>query len=126
MGPLKEEAIIREVQLWQNKKIMRINGKTVTPSKTIPYSAISKITDVIELRVPINIKVAQSAKEIQDLTEEEKQVVEEEPEELEEIKEKETEIKEEEQAIVIEEEDVKELVVEKESTKINEETEAII
>lgn len=92
-----------------------INGKNVTPSKNIPYSAISKITDVIELRVPINIKVAQSAEEIKDLTEEEKQVVEEEPEELEEIKEEETEIKDEEQAIVIEEEDLKEIVDEKES-----------
>ncbi len=92
-----------------------INGKNVTPSKNIPYSAISKITDVIELRVPINIKVAQSAEEIQDLTEEEKQVVEEEPEELEKIKEEETEIKDEEQAIVIEEEDVREIVDEKES-----------
>ncbi len=88
-----------------------INGKAVTPSKTIPYSAISKITDVIELRVPINIKVAQSIEEIKDITEEEKQVVAEEPEELEEIK-------EEEQAIVIEEEDVKEIVDEKESTEI--------
>ena len=88
-----------------------INGKTVTPSKTIPYSAISKITDVIELRVPINIKVAQSAEEIQDLTDEEKQVVEDEPEELEEIK-------EEEQAIVIEEDDVKEIADEKESTEV--------
>ena len=88
-----------------------INGKTVTPSKTIPYSAISKITDVIELRVPINIKVAQSAEEIQDLTEEEKQVIVDEPEELEEIK-------EEEQAIVIEEDDVKEIADEKESTEV--------
>lgn len=94
-----------------------INGKAVTPSKTIPYSAISKITDVIELRVPINIKVAQSIEEIKDITEEEKQVVAEEPEELEEIKEEEAEIKEEEQAIVIEEEDVKEIVDEKESTE---------
>ncbi|HUT80055.1 MAG TPA: hypothetical protein VMZ29_02540 [Candidatus Bathyarchaeia archaeon] len=41
-----------------------INGKTVVPVKTIPYSAISKITDVIELRVPINIKIAQSIDEI--------------------------------------------------------------
>ncbi|MCK5185402.1 MAG: hypothetical protein KAQ95_13915 [Candidatus Heimdallarchaeota archaeon] len=88
-----------------------INGKTVTPSKTIPYSAISKITDVIELRVPINIKVAQSAEEIQNLTEEEKQVTVDEPEELEEIK-------EEEQAIVIEEDDVKEIADEKESTEV--------
>ena len=94
-----------------------INGKAVTPSKTIPYSAISKITDVIELRVPISIKVVQSAEEIQDLTEEEKQEIVEEPEELEEIKEEETEIKEEEQAIVIEEEDVKEIADEKESTE---------
>lgn len=41
-----------------------INEKQVIPAQTIPYSAISKITDVIELRVPINIKVAQSADEI--------------------------------------------------------------
>lgn len=46
-----------------------INGKPVVPSKTIPYSAISKITDVIELRVPINIKVAQSIDEIKLQTE---------------------------------------------------------
>ncbi|MBN1328939.1 MAG: hypothetical protein JXA54_05655 [Candidatus Heimdallarchaeota archaeon] len=41
-----------------------INGKSVVPVKTIPYSAISKITDVIALKVPINIKVAQSIDEI--------------------------------------------------------------
>ncbi|MHA1121939.1 MAG: hypothetical protein ACTSPC_03930 [Candidatus Heimdallarchaeota archaeon] len=87
-----------------------INGKTVTPSKTIPYNAISKITDIIELRVPISIKVAQSAEEIQELTEEEKQVVAEEPEDLEEIK-------EEEQAIVIEDDDIKEIADKKESTE---------
>ena len=87
-----------------------INGKAVTPSKTIPYSAISKITDIIELRVPISIKVAQSAEEIQELTEEEKQVVAEEPEDLEEIK-------EEEQAIVIEDDDIKEIADKKESTE---------
>ncbi|MGC9778702.1 MAG: hypothetical protein HZR80_05625 [Candidatus Heimdallarchaeota archaeon] len=41
-----------------------INEKLVVPSKTIPYSAIGKITDVIELKVPINIKIAKSADEI--------------------------------------------------------------
>lgn len=41
-----------------------INGKEVVPSQTIPYSVIGKITDVIELKVPINIKVAQSADEL--------------------------------------------------------------
>jgi hypothetical protein len=41
-----------------------INGKKVVPSKTIPHSAIGKITDVIELRVPINIKIAQSIEEL--------------------------------------------------------------
>lgn len=103
-----------------------INGKAVTPSKTIPYSAISKITDVIELRVPINIKVAQSAEEIKEITEEEKQLVADEPEELEEVKEEEIEIKEVEQAIVIEEEDVKEIAVKKEGTEVKPDTEAEI
>jgi len=103
-----------------------INGKAVTPSKTIPYSAISKITDVIELRVPINIKVAQSAEEIKEITEEEKQLVADEPDELEEVKEEEIEIKEDKQAIVIEEEDVKEIVVKKEDTEIKPDTEAEI
>ncbi|MBK5113858.1 MAG: hypothetical protein KGD59_01765 [Candidatus Heimdallarchaeota archaeon] len=88
-----------------------INGKAVTPSKTIPYSAISKITDVIELRVPINIKVAQSAKEILETTEEDKPIVADEPEEI-------AEVKEEEQAIVIEE-DVKETPVKQESKEID-------
>jgi len=87
-----------------------INGKVVTPSKTIPYSAISKITDVIELRVPINIKVAQSAEEIQDKAEEDKELVADEPEDLEEIK-------EEDQAIVIEDDDIKEIADKKESTE---------
>jgi len=100
-----------------------INGKVVTPSKTIPYSAISKITDVIELRVPINIKVAQSAEEIQDKAEEDKELVADEPEELEEIKEEKTGIKEEEQAIVIEEDDVKEIVDEKAITDVEPVTE---
>jgi len=103
-----------------------INGKAVTPSKTIPYSAISKITDVIELRVPINIKVAQSAEEIKEIAEEEKQLVADEPDELEEVKEEEIEIKEDKQAIVIEEEDVKEIVVKKEDTEIKPDTEAEI
>jgi sporulation protein YlmC with PRC-barrel domain len=88
-----------------------INGKAVTPSKTIPYSAISKITDVIELRVPINIKVAQSAKEILETTEEDKPIVADEPEEI-------AEVKEEEQAIVIEE-DIKETPVKQESKEID-------
>jgi len=91
-----------------------INGKTVTPSKTIPYSAISKITDVIELRVPINIKVAQSAEEIQETIEKDKQLVADEPEEFKEVKKEETEIIEEEQAIVIEEDDVKDMPEEEE------------
>jgi len=100
-----------------------INGKVVTPSKTIPYSAISKITDVIELRVPINIKVAQSAEEIQDKAEEDKELVADEPEELEEIKEEKTGVKEEEQAIVIEEDDVKEIGDEKAITDVEPVTE---
>jgi hypothetical protein len=41
-----------------------INEKKVTPSQTIPYSAIGKITDKIQLRIPINLKVAQSTEEI--------------------------------------------------------------
>ncbi len=47
-----------------------INEQQVIPAQTIPYSAISKITDVIELRIPINIKVAQSADEIKTQEEE--------------------------------------------------------
>jgi len=43
---------------------VEINGKKVVPSKTIPYSAIGKITDVIELRAPLNIKIAHSAAEL--------------------------------------------------------------
>ena len=43
---------------------VEINGKTVVPVKTIPYSAIGKITDVIELRTPLNIKIAHSAAEL--------------------------------------------------------------
>jgi len=92
-----------------------INGKSVIPSKTIPYSAISKITDVIELNVPINIKVAQSAEEIQP-PEEEVEIVAEES--VEDEKEEEVEIQEEEQAIVIEEEDVKETPTTSESKEI--------
>jgi sporulation protein YlmC with PRC-barrel domain len=66
-----------------------INGKAVVPSKTIPYSAISKITDVIELRVPINIKIAQSIDEIKSQTETDEEI--------------ETKVEEEEEITVIEE-----------------------
>ena len=41
-----------------------INEVTFAPKQTIPYSAISKITDVIELNTPLNIKIAQSADEL--------------------------------------------------------------
>lgn len=47
---------------------VEINGKQVVPSQTIPYSVIGKITDVIELKVPLNIKVAQSADELKTKT----------------------------------------------------------
>ncbi|NHJ33751.1 MAG: hypothetical protein FK732_12900, partial [Asgard group archaeon] len=57
--------------------------------------------------MPINIKVAQSAEEILDTTEIDKQIEAEEKEEIEEVKEEAKGIKEEEQAIVIEEDDVK-------------------
>lgn len=51
----------------------KINDKLVVPSQTIPYSTISKISDVIELRVPIKIKIAQSVKELKRKYEEEKE-----------------------------------------------------
>lgn len=43
-----------------------INEVTFLPKQTIPYSAISKITDVIELNTPLNIKIAQSADELKE------------------------------------------------------------
>ncbi|MFW9921982.1 MAG: HEAT repeat domain-containing protein [Candidatus Thorarchaeota archaeon] len=53
-----------------------IGEKAVIPTQKIPYSAISKITDVIELKIPIDLKVAKSADELKDTsgksTEEEK------------------------------------------------------
>jgi hypothetical protein len=94
----------------------KINGKSVIPSKTIPYSAISKITDVIELKVPINIKVAQSVEEIQPTIDETKEGTEEKADA--EIEEQETEIQEKEEAIVIEDEDVKETPTTAESKEI--------
>ncbi|HUU77651.1 MAG TPA: hypothetical protein VMX55_04845 [candidate division Zixibacteria bacterium] len=66
---------------------VEINGKQVVPSQTIPYSVIGKITDVIELKVPINIKVAQSADELKTKTEiDQEQIIEIEESKDEEIK----------------------------------------
>jgi len=45
-----------------------INEVSFAPKQTIPYSAISKITDVIELNTPLNIKIAQSADELKSLS----------------------------------------------------------
>ncbi|NHK29890.1 MAG: hypothetical protein FK730_00970 [Asgard group archaeon] len=80
-----------------------INGKSVIPSKTIPYSAISKITDVIELRVPINIKVAQSIDEMKPQTET-KEVLE-------------TKIEEDQETIDVEELDISETTTTKPESK---------
>ena len=71
----EEVGVCRAVNIGEDGQIglsfeVEINEKQVIPSQTIPYSAISKITDVIELRVPINIKVAQSASEIKTQDEE--------------------------------------------------------
>ncbi|MBD3191404.1 MAG: hypothetical protein GF308_12220 [Candidatus Heimdallarchaeota archaeon] len=62
----------------------KINDKTVVPSQTIPYSTISKISDVIELRDPINIKIAQSVQELKRKDEQEKEGIKEERKKLEE------------------------------------------
>lgn len=42
-----------------------INNKKVIPSQTIPYSLIQKITDVIVLKAPINIKIAKSEEDLE-------------------------------------------------------------
>lgn len=71
----EEIGICKAINIGEDGQIslsfeVAINDKQVIPAQTIPYSAISKITDVIELRVPINIKVAQSADEIKTQEEE--------------------------------------------------------
>ena len=86
---------------------VEINDKQIIPSQTIPYSAIGKITDVIELKVPINIKVAQSAEELKsDKITEEAEEEEDQEEEVKEIEEEEEEKeeKEEPKEIIISEE----------------------
>ncbi len=65
----EEVGICKAVNIGEDGQIslsfeVVINEKQVIPTQTIPYNVISKITDVIELRVPINIKVAQSSDEI--------------------------------------------------------------
>lgn len=98
-----------------------INGKPVIPSKTIPYSAISKITDVIELRVPLNIKVAQSIDEIKIKSEELETTESKEPmDQIKEVEKEETKIKQDETIVetkIIEEPVKTELV--KESKQVN-------
>ncbi|NHJ39183.1 MAG: HEAT repeat domain-containing protein [Asgard group archaeon] len=98
-----------------------INGKPIIPSKTIPYSAISKITDVIELRVPLNIKVAQSIDEIKIKSEELETTESKEPmDQIKEVEKEETKIKQDETIVetkIIEEPVKTELV--KESKQVN-------
>ena len=67
---------------------VEINDVLVTPSKTIPYSAIKKITDVIELRVPIDITIAKSTADLKRVksSEDIKEIIKDEIEETAEIK----------------------------------------
>lgn len=65
----EEIGICKSVSIGDDGQIglsfeVEINEKKVIPSQTIPYNAISKITDVIELKIPINIKVAKSIDEV--------------------------------------------------------------
>ena len=102
---------------------VEINGKQIVPSQTIPYSAIGKITDVIELKVPINIKVAQSADELKSEEVEDTEKEEEEKEQKGDDEE-EKEIKEEETKEIIISEEVKEKEdIEKEEESIEEDIE---
>ncbi|MHA1244191.1 MAG: PRC-barrel domain-containing protein [Candidatus Heimdallarchaeota archaeon] len=67
----EEVGLCKAVKIDDNGQIglvfeVTINEITFMPKQTIPYSAISKITDVIELNTPLNIKIAQSADEFKE------------------------------------------------------------
>ncbi|NHJ86765.1 MAG: HEAT repeat domain-containing protein [Asgard group archaeon] len=98
-----------------------INGVSVIPKQTIPYSAISKITDIIELKIPINIKLAQSVDDIREPKEipdvEKKEKPEKEGEKVEKEEQKTIIEGKEEKIIIIDKPEIEKVIVEKSDVK---------